>query len=285
MNYTSTKETGAIIKKICSLFNEYDPIDVAKNLPCTVSEYIVATRFAFIEIKAGLRMHKELLIQVIDKYVSSEEVRKVLFTHPFFKSEETRMDFIEANVDNQFCLMQKMRCDYIALDLLAHPECYKVEEYEESAMNYIESEIAPTKENCLAFDWSLIDIHNKKQLKAQQEQPVNKSKYIIAEEEMMLEIFDLLKSEVIYEDTKMSTFVNAIERADVSTIIVKPKKITKFRTSLSQIKYCIKTDQVEWFRDACASINTTPHNASSNNVNTNDWYEKLQEILGKHIKK
>ena len=82
MNYTSTKETGAIIKKICSLFNRYDPIDVAKNLPCTVSEYIVATRFAFFEIKTGLRMHKELLIQVIDKYVSSEEVRKVLEITP-----------------------------------------------------------------------------------------------------------------------------------------------------------------------------------------------------------
>ena len=286
MNYTSTKKIGETIREICSMLNNSaNPIEVAKRLPCTVSEYIVDTRFAFLEISAGIKMHKELVIQVIDKYVSNDEVRKVLFTHPFFKSEESRIDYIDENVGPEYCLIQKMRCDYIALDVIAHPEFYKEEEYKEAAMNYIESETAPTKENCLAFDWSLIDIHNKKQLETQQEQPVTKSKYTIGKEDMMLEFLDLLKSEVIDEHTKISTFVNALECADVSTIIVKPKKITKFRTSLSQIKNCIKTDQVEWLRDVCASINVTPHKASSNNVNTNDWYEKLQEIVEKHIKK
>ena len=66
-----------------------------------------------------------------------------------------------------------------------------------------------------------MDIYNKKQIEAQQEQPVTKSKYTIGKEEIMLEFFDLLKSEVIDEDTNISTFVNAIEFADVSTIIVK----------------------------------------------------------------
>lgn len=286
MNYSSTKKIGETIREICSMLNNSNnPIEVAKRLPCTVSEYIVDTRFAFLEISAGLKMHKELVIQVIDKYVSKNQVREVLFTHPFFKSEDSRIDYIDENVGPEYCLMQKMRCDYVALDVIAHPECYKEEEYEEAAMNYIESETTPTKENCLAFDWSLMDIYNKKQIEAQQEQPVTKSKYTIGKEEMMLEFFDLLKSEVIDEDTNISTFVNAIEFADVSTIIVKPKKITKFRTSLSQIKYCIKTDQREWLRDVCASINITPHKASSNNLNTNDWYEKLQEIVEKYIKK
>ena len=113
MNYTSTKKIGETIREICSMLNNSaNPIEVAKRLPCTVSEYIVDTRFAFLEISVGIKMHKELVIQVIDKYVSNDEVRKVFFTHPFFKSEESRIDYIDENVGPEYCLIQKMRCDY-----------------------------------------------------------------------------------------------------------------------------------------------------------------------------
>ena len=282
MNYTSTKETGAIIKKICSLFNRYDPIDVAKNLPCTVSEYIVATRFAFFEIKTGLRMHKELLIQVIDKYVSSEEVRKVLFTHPFFKNEETRMDFIDANVDNQFCLMQKMRCDYIALDLLAHPECYDLDKHEELVKNYIEAEIALTQENCIAFDLSLKHVsmfRNQSKINEEETQP----KYIIGIESLLLDIRNLLiENDIIDESNSITSFTSAIEKADVSTIILKANKKTKFRCSLSPLSKCIKFDKRKWLREACASIDCVPSTAAANVSNEDKWYSQLRKIVKKH---
>ena len=60
MNYSSTKKIGETIREICSMLNNSNnPIEVAKRLPCTVSEYIVDTRFAFLEISAGLKMQKE----------------------------------------------------------------------------------------------------------------------------------------------------------------------------------------------------------------------------------
>ena len=92
-------------------------------------------------------MNKELVIQVIDKYVSKDQVREVLFTHPFFKSEDSRIDYIDENVGPEYCLMQKMRCDYVALDVIAHPECYKEEEYEEEEIEEEEEYNKPFEES------------------------------------------------------------------------------------------------------------------------------------------
>ena len=71
--------------------------------------------------------------------------------------------------------------------------------------------------------------------------------------------------------------------ADISKI--QPILQDKFRSSLSHIQKCVKTQKKEWLRDVCASINIVPKEASKNNTNLGEWYEMLRDRVKKQLKK
>ncbi len=285
MNYSAVKNYGKMLRKTAEHISSYDDIyKAAVTLPYDTRAYLVMSFSAFFELNLSIDSNKETISKVIKKYVLFPEIEQYILNNPNLdRSKE--FDFIEKECGDFFSLMQNILIDIGALTIISHRD-----EYGEKDVTWAKEQIAdrikPTPENQAAFTFSVNTLFPKEQPNAQTDiQPKKQQpKYTIGNEHLLLDIVNYLRSTgVLDRDFQYHELAIAVENADISKI--QPLIKDKFWSSLSHIKRCVKSQKKEWLRDACASINIVPKQASKNNTNLKEWYEMLCDIVEKGLKK
>ena len=292
MDYKYTKKYGNLIRIIASLLCESDDsYYVARNLPCSVAEYYIASRLAFTELYSNINRSLNIVQKVIDKFIFNETVSKAFNNHPLFK-EDLEFDFICQDLGDEYGLLQNIRIDLIALSALAHPDDYG-EEFVQTAINEVICyRIQNTEEHIAAFRASLKIVENKIKAQQAQNQPTIQNnttdkntdpEYPIANNNLLIAIFEYIKeSDVIPEDASLQRFMEMVEKADASNFKFLVK--WKFINALHNVKECIKGNKRKWARDISSTLGIKPKELSKDGTNNGEWYEKLRNLVAKHTK-
>ena len=301
----------------------FDIYKAAFDLTDPMLAYFPLSRLAFSEICLTIIEDKEIVSKVIDKYVMSPQVDQYIINNPCFDAK-MRFDFIEHDCGDFYNFIHRIKEDIETLKVLAHPLDYN-EERVYQATHAISERVEPTPENTKATECCIETLKKKRQQRDMsqeqpkgqpqdsqeqpkdqpQEQPKDQpqeqpqelpspqsevqvenkqSKYTICNEDLLHSILKYLHStEVLDETVNVQTFFTAVEKADISGI--RPILKEKFWSSLSPTQVCIKSKRAQWLRDVCASINIVPKEASKNNTNNKEWYEKFKELVAKGSKK
>ena len=299
MSYDTAKYYGNIVRDAAERISSCDDIyKVATALPYDMRAYFIQSRIAFSVLYMNIKDEKEIVAKVIKKFILSPEVDKYIITNPDLDKSK-KFDFIENDCGDFFTLMETIKSDIIALDIISRPN-----EFEEDkvawAVNLIADRIKPTPENQAAMKYSLETLfpieqqESKADTQLENEEP-KKSKTIKPKEDQALfEIKDdkqcvnlyhfLIDTKVLDGRTTLPAFLTAMVQANMSKIT--PNHLTRFRCAVARAKYAIRGDIDLWSRIACGSIGKTPSQALSGASNNGAWYEDLCKILPEHpIKK
>ena len=288
MSYDTAKYYGNIVRDAAKRISSYDDIyKVAAALPYDMRAYFIQSRLAFSVLYTNIKYEKEIVAKVIKKFILSPEVDQYIITNPDLDKSK-KFDFIERGSGDFFSLMETIKSDIIALDIISRPNDFE-EDKVAWAVNLIADRIKSTPENQAAMKYSLetlfpSDKNSETQPITRSEKEKEQSKYTIANESLLLGILNYLRSTGVLDmDFPYHELASAVVNADISEI--HPLLKDKFWSSLSHIKRCVKDQKKQWLRDACTSINIVPKQASKNNTNHKEWYEMLCDIVEKHLKK
>lgn len=289
MNYDSVKKYGEFVRKTAHHISTFDDIyKAAAALPYDMRSYLVMSYVAFFELNLNIDNNEEVISKLIIKYILSPEIDKYIVNNQAL-DQSMEFDFIEHDCGDFFGIMKNIQIDIAALTYVSNRN-----EYDEKDVAWAKKQIANrielTPETYSAMSYSLRTLFQKEQpqvhsdVQPDEQLEKTQSKYTIENETLLLDILNYLRSTgVLEKDYPYHVLAEAVVNADISKI--QPILQDKFRSSLSHIQKCVKTQKKEWLRDVCASINIVPKEASKNNTNLGEWYEMLRDRVKKQLKK
>lgn len=292
MNYDSAKEYGKMLRSIAKLISSCDDIYQAARvichplekgrLPFDMRAYFVMSRCAFVELYMNIQYSKEIVSKVIDTFIMNPMIDEHIHLNPDLDNSK-EFDFVLKDCGDFFSVMQHIKTDINALKVIAHPKEYEEEQVRKAITEVIAPRIESTPENRAAMEYSLATLFSNTQDKSQQTEK-NKPRYTIADNDLLIDIFDYLKdTDVIPRNASVQRFMDMVENADASKFQF--LKNWKFLSALYHVRDCIGEDKRAWARDISSSLGKKPKDLSKNNTNNDEWYEKLENLVAKRSKR
>ena len=285
MNYDCLKNYGVFVRNTAQHVSRYDDIyKAASELPYDMRVYHMQSSLACTEICATIEHRPEIVSKVIDKYVLSPEIDKHIVNNSIFDAS-MEFDFIEHDCGNFFDLMQHIKFDIAALKAIAYPSEHD-KDYLITALERIAERIKPTPENQTAMMWCYSTlIKNAQNSSGIQKKDVHEeTKYVIAAEKPLFEIFDYLKKTevIISNDITFPVFRSVVESANAS--LIHPKIKWKYHVALTFARECITGGAEAWTKDICSSLKIKSNGLTKNIDKDSLWYKELVKLFKNSLK-